>query len=211
MRRPRRRPNYPPPVEDDGGGHTGWWAFVDETIWAPPTGNGCYVLAASIVAQAELEPARGMLLSLLLSRQRRLHWRDESVPRKRKIAATVTDADARHLVVVGQPMEQAKQERARRKCLEHLLYLLDDTGVGQVVLEARTARLDARDLALIEALRGSRAIPGSMRVGLQRAATEPLLWLPDVIAGCVRAELTGAAAEGAPAIAARTRRYEIGL
>lgn len=210
MRHLRNPANYAPGVEDDGGGHT-WWAFVDETLWAPRTGRGCYVLAASIVAHAELEPARRRLVGLLLARQRRLHWRDESVPRKRKIAASVADAAARHLVVVGRPMDPARQERARRKCLEHLLHLVADAGVRQVVLEARTPRLDRRDMTLIEALRGRRAMPGTLRVALQRAETEPLLWLPDVIAGCLRAELTSSGSEAAPALAARIRRYEIDL
>src|SRR6185369_7536808 len=50
-------PNYHPRVEDDGGGHT-WWAFVDETIWAPRAGIGCYLLAAAIVEPPEMDPAR---------------------------------------------------------------------------------------------------------------------------------------------------------
>jgi hypothetical protein len=198
-------------VGEDGCDTARWCAFADEALWVPPAGSGCYVFAAALIEQAAFDPIRAALTGLLLPRQRRLHWRDESVPRKRKIAAVIAEADVRHLVVVGAPMDPARQERARRKVLQHLLYRAADAGVEQVVLEARTPLLNARDRAVIEALRGQRVVPGNLRVSLVRAADEPLLWLPDAVAGCVRAGLAGTDADVAPALAGRARRHHIVL
>jgi hypothetical protein len=177
---------------DGDDGDTGrWWAFVDEAIWAPPMGTGCYVLAAAVVEHAALDGLRSAMVGALLPRQRRLHWRDESQPRRRKLAATLAGQRALHVVVVGAPLDRSRQERARRKCLEHLLHLLAVADVERVVLEARTESLNARDTDLVDVLRIRHAIPSHLRVSVQRPDSEPMLWAADIVAGAVRAAIAG--------------------
>ncbi|ONI68756.1 hypothetical protein BWI15_37935 [Kribbella sp. ALI-6-A] len=57
---------------------------------------------------------------------------DGIVKRRDRIAAVVGKLDIAAIVVVGTPMTRTKQERARRCCLERLLYELDDLGVREV-------------------------------------------------------------------------------
>lgn len=55
----------------------------------------------------------------------RLHWVAESAKRRDLIAETVAALGVVAIVVVGSPVHRQKQERARRCCLERLLYELD--------------------------------------------------------------------------------------
>lgn len=90
--------------------------------------------------------------------------------------------DIAAIVTVGSPMERSKQERARRCCLERLLYELDQFGVSEAWLESRTAVQDRRDLRLVDTARRKRLISHSLQVSFARPAGEPLLWLPDAVA-----------------------------
>jgi hypothetical protein len=198
-------------MEEDDGDTSRWWAFVDEAIWAPPDDAGCYVLAASVLETSGSSAARAALTELRLPRQRRLHWRDESTPRRRKITAAVAGLDALHPVVVGAPLDPARQERARRKCLEHLLHLLAEAGVERVVLESRTDSLNARDANLVDVLRIRHAIPPTLRVAVQRPEFEPLLWAADVIAGAVRAAIAGVTEEFCDVLSAKIDMHNLWL
>jgi hypothetical protein len=197
-------------VEGDGDGDPcRWWAFVDEAIWVPPEGAGCYILAAAMVEYADLGAVRATLTGLLLPRQRRLHWREESIPRRRKIVAVVAQLEVIHVVVVGAPMDPPRQERARRKCMERLLYLLDAADVERVVVESRTALLNERDLTLVESLRGQRVLSDRLRVDTERPSGEPLLWVADVVAGAMRAAAAGTSADFADILASLIDRHDV--
>lgn len=80
-------------------------------------------------------------------------------------------------------MVKSKQERARRKCLEALLPNLEARGVTRVVMEERTPSLVESDRRMLTAVRGKRLITTALRVGTARPKEEPMLWLPDSVAG----------------------------
>jgi hypothetical protein len=128
---------------------------------------------------------------LTLSRGGRLHWVDESSKRRDVIAAAIADIDLAAIVTIGSPMDKTKQERARRCCLERLLYELGLLEVGQVWLETRSAKPDRRDLKLIDSGRRRRLIPPDLQVDFARPKVEPMLWLPDAVAGAVTAANLG--------------------
>lgn len=166
-------------------------AWVDESMQT--TGGGFYVLAASVADPAQCDPIRDELRGLLLGKAKRLHWRDE-VPRRRKvIASVIISLDTPHTVVVGTPISPQRQERARRLCLERLLYELTALGVSQVWLESRTQSLNARDLTMVAALRSRGGIPKSLVIDFAQPEQEPMLWLPDAIAGAVAGHYRGEA------------------
>jgi hypothetical protein len=50
-----------------------------------------------------------------------------------------------------------------------------------------------RDLRLVKALRGKRSISSSIRVEFARPKDEPMLWIPDAVAGAVNGARSGAA------------------
>ncbi|MFT4187772.1 MAG: hypothetical protein QM621_04250 [Aeromicrobium sp.] len=98
--------------------------------------------------------------------------------------------DLVHLAVVT-PADGKRQERARRKCLERLLRELNHRGVTHAWIESRPGHLDAEDRAMVAALIGAHVIPTSFRVGFIRPLDEPMLWLPDAIAGLAADQRAG--------------------
>jgi hypothetical protein len=146
---------------------------------------GCYILAAVVADTAACETARDVLRALLLKSQRRLHWRDESAPRRQQIIDCVSDTGVRAVVVAGSPVERTKQERARRVCMERLLYELHAMDVAHVLLESRTPPLNQRDAAMVAAMRTNGTISDRLWVEHRRPLREPMLWAADAVAGAV--------------------------
>jgi hypothetical protein len=165
-------------------------AWVDESVHV---GNGLYLLAAAIAPddEAKLEACRDHLRSLVRHARGRLHWRNEEEIDHIAISEAIGSMPLSSIVVTATRLDPKKQERARRKCLEQLLHRLVTDGVEQVWLESRDVRGNSRDLAMVANLRSARTLPGSIRVDHARPLEEPLLWLPDSIAGAVAAAHDG--------------------
>ena len=152
-----------------------------------------YVLAAVVADPLECDVIRDKLKDLRRGRQPRIHWSSEDPRRKSRIVTAVADLDVAAIVAVGTPVEKSKQERARGCCLERLLFEMQQLEVSQVWLEARTESLNRRDRRLVEALRGRRMITSALRVDIGYPLAEPMLWLPDAVAGAVTAARRGEA------------------
>jgi hypothetical protein len=149
---------------------------------------GFYILAAVVCDAGGCDPIREALRELLDEGQRKLHWGQESPERREKIMATVAQVDMAAVVVIGTPLAKKKQERARAMCMETLAMHLDGLGVVQVYLERRTPALDQRDHRLIDSIRGKKLISAGMRIDVQQPSIEPMLWMPDIVAGAVGAD-----------------------
>jgi hypothetical protein len=147
--------------------------------------SGLYLLATTVADPGECEPIRDTLRGLLVGRTPRLHWRDQTPRRRRFIAGVLADLAVTHTVVVGMPLDQARQERARRQCMERLFHELHALAVVRVWIEARTASLNNRDQTMIAALRSRHVLPDSLTFNFAHPVQEPMLWLPDAIAGAV--------------------------
>ncbi|MDL5487464.1 hypothetical protein [Microbacterium wangruii] len=87
-----------------------------------------YILAATVADPAECDTIREALRDLKLGNGPKLHWKDENDDRRALIGAAVAEMPVMHTVVVGTPLDQRKQERARRKCMERLFYELHTLG-----------------------------------------------------------------------------------
>ncbi|GAB3765655.1 hypothetical protein [Microlunatus parietis] len=181
----------------DTGGGAGLNAWVDESMRIVGD-SGDYILAAAVGDPTALDAVRDTLRGLLKGRQVRLHWHTENNRRRADLASAVGCFDLASIVVVGTPMVRAKQERARRKCLERLLHELDQLGVERVYTEARSPRLNVRDQRMVDALRVRGVIGESLRVEIGRPTEEPMLWVPDIVAGAVAGSRAGAADLVAP-------------
>ena len=164
-----------------------WTAYVDESI--RPIA-GVYLLAAACVADVEIAEVRATAAQLAPPQQR-FHWRDEKPPSRMKAVGLVGGLPALHLVVVGAPIDPRRQERARRHCLRRLLYELDEAGVSLVRMESRGRRLDTLDLQAVNVMRIQRVIGSALMVDHTQPGSEPLLWLPDIVAGAVGGQLDG--------------------
>jgi len=160
------------------------FAWVDESIIQPSDGrNGYYVLAAAVHSSASADNIRESLRYLLVGKSKRLHWREESNERRKKLADAVSNLNATFILVVGSPITPAKLERARRLCLEVLISELDNQGVSYVGVERRTPKQNRQDIALIDSLRSKHRIGRGIRVEFADPNQEPLVWMPDIVAG----------------------------
>jgi hypothetical protein len=145
--------------------------------------RGLYLMAAVLVAPAQADRYRAGLRALLLRRQPRLHWRDGNDKRRSQIIEAVAELRPTGIVVVGAGLDPKRQERSRRKCAESLLWELGEHHVVDVTFERRANALDLRDRDLVVSLKGRHAIPPRLSLSWRDPLSEPLLWLPDVVAG----------------------------
>jgi hypothetical protein len=167
-------------------------AWIDESLdIGRPGAAGTYTLAAVVADQDDCDDLRTTMLDLAVRPGVRLHWVAESIKRRDLIAQTISTLDVAAIVTTGAPMDRSKQERARRCCLEYLLYELEKFGVSDVWLESRRDAHDRRDLRLVDGARHKRLISPALRVSFARPEEEPMLWLPDAVAGAARASLLG--------------------
>jgi hypothetical protein len=155
-------------------------AYVDESLRLPAR---LYLMAAVLVPDDRAEAHRTALRGLLQKHHRRLHWRDENDRRRAEIATAIAGLRPRGLVVVGEGLDPSHQERARRKCMERLLWELEQRRVAEAVFESRSRDMDRRDREMVARLRGRRVTSARLPVVWESPDVEPLLWLPDVIAG----------------------------
>ena len=120
---------------------------------------------------------------------RRFHWRNEESKDRRKAAGVLGAIESLHVVVVGTGLDNARQERGRRQCLERLMWELSAAGVSHVWMDARRPHQNRRDLAFVGRLRGRGILPDDLAVDFAQAGQEPLTWMPDIVAGAVGAAL----------------------
>jgi len=146
-------------VTDDGGYALHSW--VDESMHVDGD-NGLYILAAVVCAADGCALIRDGLRELLDEGQRKLHWSTESPERRERIIGVVAEVDMAAVVVIGAPLAKKKQERARAVCME--------------------------TLKLIRAIRGKKLVPTEMRIDVGRPSAEPMLWVPDIVAGAAGAD-----------------------
>ncbi|GAA1707218.1 hypothetical protein GCM10009734_07480 [Nonomuraea bangladeshensis] len=111
--------------------------------------DGLYVLAAVIVPCEYADQHRAALRALLLGKQPRLHWRDERPKRRLEITHAVAALRPNTVIVIGTHLMPAKQRRARRKCLERLLWHLACRDVRMPGEGRELARADAVIAALM--------------------------------------------------------------
>lgn len=170
----------------------GWSAFMDESESDRRADPGTYILAAALIDPDALEKVRAQVRTLLIPRQRKLHWRDESARRRVAIAETIADLDSLHLVVArtgGDANETS--ERRRRKCLERMVCELDQRGVNLIIAESRESSQNAKDMKVFNALRSSRTVGAHLRLRHDPGPIEPALWIADAVAGAFVAARTG--------------------
>ncbi|MBB3090241.1 hypothetical protein [Nocardioides albus] len=163
-------------------------AWVDESIHVDA---GFYLLAASIADPRECDAHRDAVRAAAPSVRRRIHWREEEHKDRLRIAEAFSYLDVAHTIVVASPIDAKKQERARRKCLERLLHELETLGVTRAKFESRTQPLNRRDTRMVDSMRGAGALTGKLRVEFEDPNLEPMLWIPDAVAGAVGADRLG--------------------
>lgn len=157
-------------------------AYVDESVRV--AAPGLYVLAGVVVRPGQAEPVRDVLRRELRHQRRPFHWRLEERTDRESMAKRVGALDLSAVVAVASPVDAHRPERARRFCLTRMLWELEQRQVLDVLLESRT-HLDSEDRAHILGAQKAGHLTRELRYAFERPNLEPLLWLPDLVAGAV--------------------------
>lgn len=156
-------------------------ALVDESIRLPtPSNHGLYVVGCVIVPQPEIDALRAEVTKL-----GNFHFRKASTGRQEAMLRSI---GGWRLLVAGYSRRGwpiGGKEEARQACMKRMLLDLRDWEITEIVFEQRTPPQDTRD---------SLSISGAARLGggpkgvtaHWRGKEEPLLRLPDAVAGAVR-------------------------
>lgn len=161
-------------------------AYVDESFR-----DGCYVVAAALVADARVADLEQELRHLFRNRRRPFHWQAEERRDRIRMLAFITEYDIDVLTIgVGLP-DVRKQERARAHCLQRLLWELRSASARELIIESRQKRNNQRDLRTIQVAQTSGWAAADLGYRFGIPALEPLLWIPDAIAALTSAARCG--------------------
>ena len=155
-------------------------AYVDESDLCGGRDHTVYVMAAVLVEEANLEATRTAVRDVTPTRMRKLHWY-EALGMQR-ISWLDLLRRAVTVLVVRYDGEAARAERRRRRCLERLVWELEQRGVRRLVLESRGSARDSGDRSMLDALR-RRGIGRALRHEHVRGTDEPLVALADLACG----------------------------
>ncbi len=95
--------------------------------------------------------------------------------------------------------------------MERLMYELAVLNVSHVWVESRSPRQDRDDVTLFAALHSSGVMPDTMHAEHAYPDVEPMLWLPDAVAGAVGMHHRGMGSQPYEALAARVTIHTITL
>lgn len=168
-------------------------AFADESAKGGPT--SAYTVAAAVIVDGDQDEVRADLRHLFRNPRRRFHWRDEEPRDRARMIEFIRERQIQGLAAVRLLPDTKRQERARALCLERLLWDLRELGVDRLVLEARQDRNNQRDRRLVVAAQKAGKASASLAYSFGYPLEEPLLWIPDALAGAI----TAAWCEGLPA------------
>lgn len=158
-------------------------AWGDESIRQSADGQSMYLMGACVCDSGEAD-VRRVLGTVKPKGAPKLHWRDMKRTLRNRSIDAIDAMSLSHVVVAAVPMSDwTNSERARRKCMEQLLPVLENEyGVDRFVLESRDKDQDKRDIRLVDALR-SRKFVSDIRIDLKRGEEDARLWLPDQLLG----------------------------
>jgi hypothetical protein len=135
-------------------------AFGDESSSDRRFDPGTYILAAALVAEVDVDVVRSGARRLRLAGAKKAHWRDDSNARHDVVVDTIAELPVEGVVVVRRGGVGEREERRRRKCMEHargteeVLLWVADALCGAVVA-ARTGRprwLERLDGVIVETI-----------------------------------------------------------
>lgn len=118
---------------------------------------------------------------LLLPRQQRIHFRDESNSRKQRIIETVLSLNITADVYLTALTND--EVAVRQRCIASMTVVAAPQQVREIVLEQDVSMLAHDRRAMATAMRSWKSDPRP-EYRWERARDNPLLWVPDAIAWC---------------------------
>lgn len=158
-------------------------AWGDESIRTARVPEPMYLMGACVGDFDELT-VRTAFNELKPSNAKKLHWKDMRPITRRKAIRTMRTMAMTGIITLAAPISRWNtSERARRKCLEIMLPLLEhEYMVEQFTIEGRDIAQDKKDIRFIDALRSKHYID-ALRIHITRGDSDARLWLPDQMLG----------------------------
>ena len=160
---------------------------VDESMHLD---RGLYLLATVRVPPERDDQIRSALRRVCPGRTARLHWHSDTDRVRRRAVEAVAEMGLTATVFVNTVSGAREQERARRACLWQAVYALREEVPCHLLLDRRSSsqnRSDNREIS--SAIKSMRL--GGLTYAHGSSVDEPLLWLPDIVAGVVGAGFRG--------------------
>lgn len=146
--------------------------FIDESK------ENDYLIVVAAVADGDVNQMRAATAALRLKGQQRIHFVKESPQRRRAILQAFADLGVRTYLFSAHGVTDVA---ARQWCLESVVDLAAEVKARRIVLETDDSIVDSDKRTLYRSL-DSRGMRETVSYGHQRAAAEPLLWIPDAVA-----------------------------
>ena len=140
-----------------------------------------YMLSACII-NASQSKVNNLLLPLVPHGARKLHWYHMESHMKYRSMLALEELDATYIITDAVEPAHMRAERARRKCMEQMLRILESFQVDVYTLESRNSRQDQMDLDLMLHLRRSFKV-GNIRLEHLAGSKDSRLWVPDQLLG----------------------------
>jgi hypothetical protein len=157
-------------------------ALIDES--APATVQGVhYVISSAVIIDVEdLDHARDRIRKVTAGRKNeRFHWSREGVEKREAMVTRVGELCDGMYTVIHHPVQATQQRAARRAALSTLMRVLADNGVPEAWIESRGPQDQADRQVILDGQRDG-WIPSGFSYSFFGKG-EPLLWLPDAVAG----------------------------
>jgi hypothetical protein len=158
-------------------------AFVDESIRSR---EHLYVVAAALIVPDGLDVGEA-LSRIPHGRAPRFHWRNESDAQRMRMLDLVRELGLRSIATCYVADRPRWQERGRLKAFGRLLWELKQERVLELVIESRGEPNDGKDRQMIARAQRAGSAMAEMAYRFERPHKNPLLWLPDALAGAVGA------------------------
>jgi hypothetical protein len=157
--------------------------YIDESLRAQVA---LYVVAACLVAPPDVKEIADELRRVPAGRAHRFHWRNESEAVRRRMLDTICELGLPTYAALYRADHPNWGRRGRVQAIKRLLWEFRAYGpeVHELVIESRGRYGDAEDRKVIG--RAQRSGHASQQLIYQfESARNPLLWVPDAIAGAV--------------------------
>jgi hypothetical protein len=158
-------------------------SFVDESFRQQSSAMGIYLFAAVTIASEDEDDIRTRLRRALPGRLPRFHWRDDRNEVRERALEVMRSTRLQGLTVYRLSVPRSSDERARQHALWNLVAEMRDRHVHDLVFEARERSQNQKDEKTLHQITKAGIAGPTFRYAFSRPLDEPLLWLPDYLAG----------------------------
>ncbi|WEV47592.1 hypothetical protein OZX62_04820 [Bifidobacterium sp. ESL0690] len=136
------------------------------------------------ICNLEESTVRSQFKKAKLLKGKKVHWYDMDSREHEKSISLINGLKLHHVSISAEPLlKTMRPERARRKCLETLLPILEiQYGVTHLFMESRNVKQDHNELRFIQTLHAKQFVR-ALRYELLPGGSDSRLWLPDQILG----------------------------